>query len=114
MPYKFETEKKVLANSELDKRRKLTDGDKEEIRNEYKTGLISINGLASKYGVSKRTIQFTLFPERLERNKELYKERRKDGRYYDKDKHREYMKGHRRRKKELDEQGLLTKKEEDQ
>ena len=113
MPYKFEKEKKVLAKPELDKRRKLTDEDKEMIKGEYKTGLISINGLARKYGVSKRTIQFTLFPERLERNKELYKERRKDGRYYDKDKHREYMKGHRRRKKELDEQGLLKKKEEE-
>ena len=112
MPYKFEKEKKVLAKPELDKRRKLTDDDKEDIRNEYKTGLISINGLARKYNVSKRTIQFTLFPERLERNNELFKERQKDGRYYDKEKHREYMKRYRQRKKKLDDLGLLAKKDD--
>lgn len=85
MPYKFESEKKIIGNNPtLDKRYKLTDEDKENIKKDYETGSISINGLARKYNVSKRTIQFTLFPERKKRNQELAKERRKDGRYYDK------------------------------
>ena len=111
MPYKFESEKKIIGNNPtLDKRYKLTDEDKENIKKDYETGSISINGLARKYNVSKRTIQFTLFPERKKRNQELAKERRKDGRYYDKENHKAYVKAHRNHKKELDKQGLLIPK----
>ena len=111
MPYKFETEKKIIGNHPgLDKRYKLTSEDKENIQKDYKTGTISINSLAKKYNVSKRTIQFTLFPERKKRNQELQKERRKDGRYYDRENHRAYVKAHRNHKKELDKQGLLVQK----
>lgn len=112
MPYKFETDRKVIANPELDKRVKLTDEDRENIKKDYATGLISINGLARKYNVSKRTIQFILFPERKKKNAEQFKERRKDGRYYDKEKHKDYMKKHRQGKKKLDDLGLLTDKSE--
>lgn len=108
MPYKFETEKKIIGNNpKLDKRYKLTNEDKDNIKKDYETGSISINALAKKYNVSKRTIQFTLFPERKKRNQELYSERRKDGRYYDKDVHKTYVKAHRDHKKELNKQGLL-------
>ena len=106
MPYKFETEKKIIGGDpKLDKRYKLTNEDKENIKKDYETGCISINGLARKYNVSKRTIQFTLFPERKERNKDLFKERRKGGRYYDKDRHKEHVKAYRHHKKELDKIG---------
>ena len=109
MPYKFETEKKIIGGDpKLDKRYKLTNEDKESIKKEYETGSISINALARKYNVSKRTIQFTLFPERKQRNQESFKERRKDGRYYDKESHKRHVKAHRDHKKELDKQGLLT------
>jgi len=109
MPYKFE--KTPINNPKLDKRVKLTDEDKEHIREEYATGLISQRGLAEKYGVSRRLIQFTLNPEKHEAQKQQYAERRKDGRYYDKDKHKDYVKKHRSHKKELFENGLL--KDED-
>lgn len=98
-----------INNPKLDKRVKLTDDDKENIVKEYETGSISINGLARKYGVSKRLIQFTLFPERKELAKKLFAERQKDGRYYDKDKHKDYIKTHRNHKKELYGKGLIKK-----
>jgi transposase-like protein len=105
MPYKFE--KIPINNEKLDKRVKLTEADKENIKKEYETGTIGINALARKYGVSKRLIQFTLFPERKEQAKKAFAERRKDGRYYDKDKQREYQRKHRSHKKELYDKGHL-------
>lgn len=97
-----------INNEKLDRRVKLSSDDKALIVDEYKTGLISINGLARKYNVSKRTIQFTLFPERAERARQQYKERRKDGRYYDREKHTQAMKTHREYKKKLNDEGLLN------
>lgn len=105
VPYKFE--KTPINNPKLDKRVKLTDENKKNIIEEYQTGTISIRALARKYGVDRRLIDFTIFPEKKEKARQQYKERRKDGRYYDKDKHKEYIKKHRHHKKELNEQGLL-------
>lgn len=105
MPNKFD--KMKIANKENDKRVKLTDEQKENIKSDYKTGLFSQRTLASKYNVSRRTITFILDPEKLKRQKELFKERQKDGRYYDKDKQREYMQKHRKHKKELYKKDLL-------
>ncbi|USL89382.1 hypothetical protein vBBceHLY2_00106 [Bacillus phage vB_BceH_LY2] len=45
-----------IDNQKHDKRVKLSDGDREGIREEYACGNISQNGLAKKYGVSKRLI----------------------------------------------------------
>jgi hypothetical protein len=100
-------DKIAINNEKLDKRYKLTELDKENIVAEYKSGLISITSLGKKYNVSKRTIQFVLFPERKEKVAEQFKERRKDGRYYDKEKHNNYMRTHRNHKKNLHENGLL-------
>lgn len=105
MPYKFEGV--PINNPKLDKRVKLTDEDKKKIVEEYETGAISINALARKYKVSKRLIQFTLFPERKEKAKEMFAERQKDGRYYNREKHKGYMKAHRDHKKALVEKGLM-------
>lgn len=105
MPFKFE--KIPINNEKLDKRVKLSEEDKENIIKEYATGLISQRGLAEKYGVSRRLIQFTLSPEKLEKAKKQFTERQKNGNYYNKDKHREYVKKHRQHKKELYEKGLL-------
>lgn len=105
MPYKFD---KIPINNPInDKRVKLTDEDRENIREEYSSGSTSQNKLAKKYGVSKRLIQFILNPEKKEIAKKQFAERQKDGRYYDKDKHKEYMKSHRNHKKDLYNKGLL-------
>lgn len=107
MPYKFDSI--PINNPKLDRRVKLTEEDKRKIVEEYATGSVSIRQLARKYNVSRRLIQFTIFPERNERAKELFSERQKDGRYYDREKQNEYMKRHRNYKKKLWNEGLLKK-----
>lgn len=107
MPSKVD--KISINNPKLDKRIKLTDTDKENIVKEYESGNISITSLGKKYGVSKRLIQFTLFPERKEMARQRFLENRKEGKYYDKEKHNEYMKKHREHKKDLLDKGLLNK-----
>jgi predicted DNA-binding protein (UPF0251 family) len=99
MPYK--SDKLPINNPKYDKRVKLTDEDKESIRIEYETGLISQRDLAKKYSVSRRLIQFVLSPEKQAVAREQFLERQKDGRYYDRERHNEQMKRHRNHKKEL-------------
>lgn len=96
-----------INNPKYDRRVKLTEADKKQLKKDHELGA-SIHGLSKKYGVSRRTIQFTLYPERLEKAKADFAERQKDGRYYDKDKHKDYMKAHRNHKKELHKSGLLN------
>lgn len=97
----------AINNEKYDRRVKLTEDDKKSIKSEYELGLSSIRGLARKYGVDKRLIQFILFPERQVVARAGYAERQKDGRYYDREKHNEAMKRHRDHKKELWNRGLL-------
>lgn len=78
MPYKSE---KIKLSKEQDRRIKLADIQKEEIRNKYATGLYSQRTLAKEYNVSRRLIQFVLDDEKKKRAAELLKERRADGRY---------------------------------
>lgn len=106
MPRKTDTI--AINNKSLDRRVRLTDEQREQIRQDYATGSISIRGLERKYKVSRRLIQFILFPERAEKAKKDYAERRKDGRYYDKDKHKNSVREHRDYKKDLFEKGLLS------
>ena len=97
MPYK--SEKIKIEGTKHDRRRKLTDADKEEIKSNP-LGL-SQRKLALMYGVSRRTIQFTLDPQKLEENKKRRAERGGSKKYYDKDAHKESMKEHRKYKHEL-------------
>ena len=60
MPYKSE---KIRLPQKYDRRRKLTDDKKEEIRQQYSTGNISLKNLADKYNVSKKTILLIVNPE---------------------------------------------------
>lgn len=104
MPYKFETEK-FKVGKENDRRRKLTDEQKEEIRHKYATGLYSQRQLASEYKVSRRLIVFTIYPERLEQSRV----NNSSSKYYDRDKNREYMRTHRAHKKQVYEKALAEK-----
>ena len=105
MPSKLD--KLPIDNPKHDKRVKLSAEDRDSIRDEYACGNISQNGLAKKYGVSKRLIQFVLNPDKQEVARKQFLERQKDGIYYSKDKHREYMRQHREHKKELYNKGLI-------
>lgn len=70
MPYR--TEKQKLP-SELDRRRKLSDAQKDEIVHKYSTGLYSLNGLAKEYSVSKKTVLLIVNPESKRKNDEHIK-----------------------------------------
>lgn len=100
MPYKYAVEHIKLSESQ-DRRRKLTDDDRAEIIRLYGGDGYSQRELARKFGVSRRLITYTLYPERLEEHSRIYKEEKRHLRYYDKEKHRVYMKKHRRYKQTM-------------
>ena len=75
MPYKSETIK--LAPTQ-DRRRKLTDEQKEEIKHIYKSGVCGTRPLAEQFGVSKSTIQIIVNPDRAERVKQRNKDHWRD------------------------------------
>lgn len=75
MPYKSETIK--LAPTQ-DRRRKLTDEQKEEIKRIYKSGVCGTRPLAEQFGVSKSTIQIIVNPNRAERVKQRNKDHWRD------------------------------------
>jgi len=90
MPYFFETYH-VKLPKEKDRRRKLTDEDKEIIKRLYVDG-IAIREIARifKNKCSRRLIQFILFPDRTQKTE--WKK------YYNSDKHAKYIKSHRKYK----------------
>ena len=78
MPYKSE---KIKLDPSQDRRRKLTDEQKREIKQIYESGVCGMRPLAQQFGVSRRTIQFIVDEEKKQRCAEQFKQRRKDGRY---------------------------------
>ena len=93
---------KVRVPKNKDRRRKLTDDDRLKIKQLYKNKW-SIHKIAREYTnvCSRRLIQFILFPARERHNAELHKERRKDGRYYNREKHTLAMASTRQHKRDL-------------
>lgn len=75
MPYKAEKQK---LPPELDRRRKLSDVQKDEIKHKYSTGSYSLNGLAKEYNVSKKTVLLTVNPESKRKNDERIKDHWRD------------------------------------
>lgn len=75
MPYKIEKQK---LPPELDRRRKLSDVQKDEIKHKYSTGLYSLNGLAKEYSVSKKTVLLIVNPESKRKNDERIKNHWRD------------------------------------
>lgn len=102
MPYK--SEKINIAGTKHDRRIKLTDADRDEIKE--LVGM-PIRAIARLYGVDKRLIQFILYPERAEKNKLDRANRGGSAAYYNKDKQRMYMKNHRHYKQELYKKGEI-------
>ena len=97
MPYK--SEKIKISGTKHDRRVKLTSEQKKEI---YANVLgLSQRKLATMYGVSRRTIQFILDPEKLKENIKRREERGGSKQYYKPDEWAETMKEHRRYKQDL-------------
>lgn len=103
MPYK--SEKIKIEGTQHDRRRKLTEQQKNEI--------VSLRGVISRkrcsliYEVSTRTIDFLWYPERLEKNKQLRQERGGWRQYYNKYEHNQSMKDTRIYKQNLFKKGLI-------
>ena len=71
MPYKSE---KIRLKGLQDRRKKLTDEQREEIKKLYETGCYSLNGLAKRFEVSKKTILLIVNKDSAERAKQYRKE----------------------------------------
>lgn len=71
MPYKSE---KFKLQGLQDRRRRLTDKQREEIKELYGTGFYSLNDLAKKFDVSKKTILLIVNKESAEKAKQYRKE----------------------------------------
>lgn len=105
MPFTAET---IKLPKQYDRRIKLTDQQREEIKAKYATGLYSQYNLADEYYVSRRTISFILNPDKYEISKEQFRERRKDGRYKpDKETRNRTQRKHRAYKKRLYDEGKI-------
>jgi transposase len=96
MPYK--TDKLAYNCPFLDNRSKLLPCQKEMVVWYKENEGMSQRKLAAKFNVSRRTIQFILDPEKLSKNKQRRAERGGSKAYYDKEKHKQSMKKHRRLK----------------
>ena len=107
MPYKSE---KLKLSREQDRRVKLTDEQRKDIEDLYSTGHYSLNDLAKRFNVSKKTILLIVNKESAERakqyRKEHWKEWQRKGEEWNK-----IVKNHRKYKQELYKEGKL--KDED-
>lgn len=96
---------------EMDRRRKLTSAQKDDIKAKY-VGGARICELCAEYKVSRHTIQFIVHPELYERSKERNRDRKnnvyKDA-YYDKEYNRKNHASVRRRKAEALACGMYEK-----
>ena len=107
MPYKAE---KMKLKGLQDRRKRLTDEQREEIRELYGTGLYSLNDLAKKFNVSKKTVLLIVNDESAKRAKEYRKEHWKEWKGT-KEEHREAIKKTRRYKHKLYVDGKLKEEE---
>lgn len=108
MPYKSE---RIKLQGLQDRRRKLTDDEKEEIRKIYAEGKLGHRPIAKQYGVSRDTIRRVVNPAIRQRDHERVAKHWRDYRP-SKEEWAETIKEHRRYKQELYLKGEL--KEENQ
>lgn len=107
MPYKSE---KIKLKGLQDRRKRLTDKQREEIKELYATGFYSLNDLAKQFNVSKKTILLIVNQDSAEKAKQYRKEHWKEWKGT-KEEHNEAIKNTRRYKYNLYKEGKL--KEED-
>ena len=102
MPYEFETKRKKLPKN-LDRRIKLSEEDKIDIEI-LLSKWVSQNQIAKHYWVSRKTIYYIKYPDKLKKDREQYKIRRLDWRYYNREKHTRAIKktrNHKQKNKDL-------------
>ena len=103
MPYKSE---KIKLKGLQDRRKRLTDKQREEIKELYGTGLYSLNDLAKRFNVSKKTILLIVNSDSAEKakqyRKEHWREWQRTGEEWNK-----VIRNHRKYKQELYKDGKL-------
>lgn len=75
MPYKSE---KIKLNEKQDRRKRLTEEQRNEIKKLYGTGFYSLNDLAKRFNVSKKTILLIVNSDSAEKAKQYRKEHWKE------------------------------------
>ena len=95
------SDKVTINNRSLDRRVKITEQDKKKIREWYFEKRFTIRGIAKLVPFSRRSIQFILFPERMEKVQERAKEIKRWSKYNKKEIHTPAMRRHRAYKKQL-------------
>ena len=103
MPYKSE---KIKLKGLQDRRKRLTDEQREVIEELYGTGLYSLNDLAKKFNVSKKTILLSVKKDSAEKAKQYRKENWKQWQRKGQE-HNEAIKKTRHYKNELYKDGKL-------
>lgn len=106
---KFDIDK-IRLKRQYDRRIKISDEDRKKLAElrEKDPNFWSYSALASEFAISKKLAIMICRPDIAEKNKEQYKGRRADGRYYNKDKNTKYMREHRAYKRELIKQNKIT------
>jgi predicted DNA-binding protein YlxM (UPF0122 family) len=104
MPYKSE---KIKLKGLQDRRKRLTEEQRNEIEELYATGCYSLNDLAKQYSVSKKTILLIVNKESAKRAKEYRKEHWMEWQRKGEE-HAEAIRNTRRYKQELYLKGELT------
>lgn len=107
MPYKSE---KIKLKGLQDRRKRLTDEQREEIKNLYGTGFFSLNDLAKKFNVSKKSILLIVNKDSAERAKQYRKEHWREWQRKGEE-HNEAIKNTRKYKYELYKSGKLKDEE---
>ncbi len=107
MPFKFDSDH-LRISSKNDRRVKIPKTEYPTILNMHKKG-DAIRAIARHYNVNKRLIQFILYPERQAKCYKARLERGGSKQYYNKEKWRLVMRGHRRYKRSLYLEGKLLK-----
>lgn len=106
MPYN--SEKKIIAGTSFDRRIKLSNEQREEIKRLYKEEHLSQRTLATIFKVSRKLISFVLFPEREKQSREYFRQAKRNGLYKPtKEQRAETMREHRHYKQQLSIEGKI-------
>lgn len=103
MPYKSE---KIKLKGLQDRRKRLTDEQRKEIKELYSTGCYSLNDLAKRFECSKKTVLLIVNKDSAERAKQYRKDHWKEWQGT-KEEHREAIKKTRKYKHQLYKDGKL-------
>ena len=109
MPYKSE---KIKLKELQDRRKRLTSEQRENIKELYETGNYSLNDLAKKFGVSKKTVLLIVNKDSAEKAKQYRKEHWKEWQRKGKE-HNEAIKKTRKYKHQLYVNGELKEEQEE-